>query len=167
MQYTCYLYLDETGSFNQGVRSAIGGFYAWTPVTDRDISTFWNDVLGHPLGNDKIHCCDHPESTVSKWTCRAAERMSVLDWTPFIFEHVTRQWIVNNPTTYVHVLADGVTKLARMLSIMKRQPIDLHILAARRSLPEESDPSRPVPMPPDLYASRLKERLDFERLRSL
>lgn len=92
--------------------------------------------------------------------------MQKFGWRGFLFEHVSRQWIVDNPTTYVHVLAEGVTKLARRLSIEAGRPLDIKILAAHRSLPKDEARKEFVRMSPDLYESRLRERLDFERVRS-
>lgn len=160
---TYYLYLDETGSFEPNARSAIGGLCSPTPISRADAEAWWEEVLGHPRG-EVFHANEYP-GDLSKLLSRAIEAWQTRGWNPLILEHVTRGQIVDNATTYVHVFADGIVKVARSLARKAGKDFNLQVLAANRSLPVSPGSDTKERMHRDLYESRLKERIAVEMLR--
>jgi tetratricopeptide (TPR) repeat protein len=160
---TYHLYLDETGSFEPGDLSAIGGICAPTSLSRAEAETWWAEVLGHPRV-EPFHANEFA-GDLSALLLRAIDAWRARGCTPVILEHVTRGQIVDNATTYVHVFADGITKVARTMAGAAGTPMQLALLCANRRVPDAPGSDRKVPMPYSLYESRLHERIAIEALR--
>lgn len=160
---TYFLYLDETGSFEPSARSAIGGIYATAPISRAEAETWWEEVLGHPRG-EVFHANEHT-GDLSRLLSKAIDAWQSRSWNPLILEHVTRGQIVDNATTYVHVFADGILKVAHKLAQKAGKDFSLQVLAANRSLPVSPGSDIKERMHRDLYESRLKERIAVETVR--
>jgi hypothetical protein len=157
------VYLDETGTFNADAqRCAIGGYRAPRPVTHDEARQFWAAVLGE--APDDFHTTERSYEERARLVPAVITEMGRREWTPVIFEHLTRAFIVDNPTTYVYVFADGLTRLGRLATFEVAPPLTLDVLAACRSVPG-ADNVR-VRMEPEIYARHLQERIEFERARA-
>lgn len=159
----CHLYLDESGNFKAGERSFIGGLWAEAEITAEEARAFWAELLGEPL-RGTFHAKDYAGDR-DRLLVRAVEAWQRRGWRAVVFDHVSQQTVVDNPTTYVHVFAEGITKFARMRTAGRKEPLQLKLLAANRVVPREDQPDYVDRMAPGLYVSRLEERVDLEKIR--
>lgn len=157
---TCHVFLDETGSFEKGESiSAIGGFFCSRHPSASDLTGFAHRVWG----GGEFHGTKVDHASLPGIVERAFGEMERLDWHPMVFHHVSKRWIVDNATTYVHVMADGVVRLGRMLSLERGGPVTLDLVAATRCVPRADGTLEP--MSEDFYKTRLQERIAFEAVR--
>lgn len=164
MKTHLHIYLDETGTFDKGdERCAIGGFSTPDPPTLDEMDAFWRAVLGELP--DTFHATEQRDDAFAPVIARVLDEMARRGWTPVIFEHVTRAWIVDNATTYAYVMAEGLVRLGRLASHDATPPAELRVHAAWRTLPS-ADGSHLHRMQPDEYTTRINERIAFERVRA-
>lgn len=161
----CFLYIDETGDFEPGHLSAIGGLWADQAISPEAVAACWEEILGHPL-REPLHANKHSDEEIARWLMKALSAWKQRQWQPFMIVHQSRQSVVDNPTTYVNVMADGLAKFARQQASRYEKSFCLRLTLANRVVPENKAASQVRKIPADFYEVRLAERISIERIRS-
>jgi hypothetical protein len=156
-----FLYADETGTFLDGDRSAIGGFFSDREVDDQEAWAFWREVYDGPLPEGFVfHGRDLPKASIALIPA-AFEALRRRGWRTFVISHISRRTLIDDATTYVCVFAEGIT---RLLHRMPNSLTSAKILAAARSASVQGESFRRL-IEPSEYRQRLSERLAVEEAR--
>lgn len=170
---THYLYIDESGDFGPrqswGRRPCvIGGFLAQSSATEDAAWNFLADVAGH----ERDACFHAQDRTVQAdragWVAKLPSALAARRWSVALFEHSSGREVIDNATTYLNVLAEGVVQLLLDLAAEFRgspDPLRLELLLAERWLPRPDDPSIKDMTPQEAYVLRLRERFAVEQVR--
>lgn len=168
-----YLYLDESGDFEERADarpSIIAGFFASKAIDDGVASDFLRQVAGHRKADGPFHATNRPVHEKRVWAERLKPALDARQWRAVIFEHTSGIEIVDNATTYLAVLAEGLVQLGTdLVSELADDAagLQLHVTAAGRVARVAGSTDEREYTRVERYRRALAERVAVEQARTV
>ncbi len=169
-----YLYLDESGNFSNASDadfrcSLVGGLFTdAAPLTEaaaKELLTSAHAAAGLAMpSSGTIHGVEIPGDRFSTLILSLLEQLEMQGIQPLVFENEERVEIVDADTTYIHLVAEGITRFFSAITTF--QAISrLHVTAARRMGFDKENPAYLRKIPASEYRLRIEERMSIAMLR--
>lgn len=163
------IFIDESGNFSDAHPSLIGGIFCSAgQLTQEQARQMLLDSLENvdqPFpANGWIHSTDLPRDVFPGFALCLLENMLSEGIQPFVIENQERVEIVDSDTTYLHMVAEGITRLLSVLSSANTRTT-LRVIAARRMTEDERHESALKVIPRGEYLPRIHEHMVTAMLR--
>ena len=163
------LFLDESGNFTDGRPSLIGGVFCSSGQLTEELAL---QLLGESLSevgldfpeSGQVHGTELPKDVFAPFALSLIRNMLAKEIQPIVFENQERIEIVDPDTTYIHLVAEGITRLFSALSCAGRETA-LSVTAARRMVEDKQHQSALRAIPREEYLYRIKEHMATAMLR--
>lgn len=163
------LFLDESGNFTDGRPSLIGGVFCSSGQLTEELAL---QLLGESLSevgldfpeSGQVHGTELPKDVFAPFVLSLIRNMLAKEIQPIVFENQERIEIIDPDTTYIHLVAEGITRLFSALSCAGRETA-LSVTAARRMVEDKQHQSALRAIPREEYLYRIKEHMATAMLR--
>ncbi len=115
-----FLYLDESGKFQDNInfRSVIGGFFSIQNLPKGKIEDFYNKFDESFFDDDKrFHGLNLSNEQLSQFIDALIDMLDTNQCNPVLFIPTKRFFIIDDSTTYINVLTDGIVKFLKRVEM--------------------------------------------------
>lgn len=189
MKKEYYLYLDESGDFDEDLRKTyrnqclVGGFLvADSPVVDASTETLIGNAWSSVVPEDsplpiyrRIEKAKHATDLVRDGVVTSRQiaelHRKIINGVSktgdlVIFENYNKASIEDSSRTYLYIMTDGIIQLLQRLAASNvNDEIKLHVVAGYRK-DMTMDEEKRTDIPRDEYTSRINELLQLQKIKS-
>ena len=172
---TYYLYLDESGNFNELTNnsppSIVAGFLTEKNCTEARAKELLNMTKNFSenfstINVDNFHAMENRNPALSEFITQLLENMSKKNYKLVVFKNDKSYTSVNSDVTYLNVFAEGIVNLLEKLLAQTTDKISLNVnYATRLNVAEKNNHGIYLSLDEKYYLERIEERIDWRMLR--
>lgn len=170
-----YLYLDESGNFNEksnnALPSIVAGFLAeknCTEIQAKNLLSATKNMSENfaAINIDSFHGMENFNSNICEFVTALLENMSRKNFRLVVFKNSKEYTSINSDVTYLNVFAEGIVNLMHYLLAQTNEEIFLHVMyASRLNVADLDQYGIYNSLDKKSYLERIEERIDWRMLR--